>query len=145
MNDLENPQQDLSRIKEILFGDELQGLDKRLAGLRNELMAIVENQAKTIEEEIAVRQKELTGKIEALQAQIAQGEKKAVGLGTSLQETTEQIEELKKELKRCGEENQESLKALKEEWKQAVQEMDKAKVNKTEIAELFGMMIQKLK
>jgi methyl-accepting chemotaxis protein len=146
MTDSDNHQQEvLSRIKEILFGDELQGLDTRLDGLRKEMMAVVENRVETLEEKFSAWQKAFDEKIESLQKQIASEAEKSNELNTGLQEIASRLDEVVKQAGKQHEENQAALLALKEEWKKAIQELEKDKVNKTEIAELFGLMIQKLK
>ena len=83
MNNPEDQQEALSRIKEILFGEELQGLDTRLAGLREELMTVVENQVKTLEEKLTTRQEAFDKKIESLQKQLALEAEKTNGLNTA--------------------------------------------------------------
>ncbi|HFB61804.1 MAG TPA: hypothetical protein ENJ69_02350 [Bacteroidetes bacterium] len=145
MNDSDNQQEALSRIKEILFGEELQGLDTRLAGLREELMTVVQNQVKTLEEKLTTRQEAFDKKIESLQKQLALEAEKTNGLNTALQDVASRIEEIKEQAGQQQEENRAALLSLKEEWSKTIQELDKTKVNKTEIAELFGLMIQKLK
>ena len=145
MNDSDNQQEALSRIKEILFGEELQGLDTRLAGLREELMTVVQNQVKTLEEKLTTRQEAFDKKIESLQKQLALEAEKTNGLNAALQDVASHMEEIKKQAGQQQEENRAALLSLKEEWSKTIQELDKTKVNKTEIAELFGLMIQKLK
>ncbi len=102
----DDKRKDLSRIKEILFSEDLQGLNSRLGELRDELASIIENQVKILEEKLDAQEAAHKKQMEAI---------------------AQQLEEEKKEM-------QEELKKLAE-----------AKVNKTEIAELFGLMIQKLK
>ena len=145
MNNSDSQQEALSRIKEILFGEELQGLDARLKGLRDEMITVLENQVETLEEKLTARQKALDEKIGSLQKQMALEAEKTGGLNTDLQKVASRIDDLVKQAGQQQEENRAALRSLKEEWMKTIRELEKTKVNKTEIAELFGLMIQKLK
>lgn len=145
MDGPDTSQQALSRIKEILFGDELQGLDARLSDLKNELMAVVENQVKTLEEKLAGQQQDFNSQIKSLKAKIENETEKTGRLGSALQEVNTRLKEIAEQAEKQHEENKAALTALKKEWMDIAGKLDKTKVNKTEIAELFGLMIQKLK
>lgn len=145
MNDADNPQEALARIKEILFGEELQDMDTRLAGLRSELMVVVENQVKTLEEKLSAQRKAFDKEIESLQAQIHHETEKSDGLNAGLRALRSQLDELINKSGQQQEENRKALQAMKKEWAETIRKLEKTKVNKTEIAELFGLMIQKLK
>jgi len=157
MNNVDNQHKNLSRIKEILFGEELQGLDAHLTELREELIVIIENQVKTIEEKLKAQETAFEKQIEILRQQLTQEEHRRKELEKALQEVRKQLEtfvetkakqyndKLKKQTGQQNTQNKAALEALKTELLKSIQKLDETKLNKTEITELFGLMIQKLK
>ncbi len=145
---MQNPRderKELSRVKEILFGNELQEVDKRLEGIRGELVNILENQIKTLEEKWALQEKSFHRKIEELKNQIAAEKEVNAGQNNTLQTVAAQIKTLEKQAVHRYEEQQKSLVNLKKELDETLRKLDLMKVDKNEIADLFGMMVQKLK
>jgi DNA repair exonuclease SbcCD ATPase subunit len=147
MNDqeLENRPETLSRIKEILYGDELQSLEKRLADLRNEWTTMLENRIKTVEEQWAVREKAFDRKLKDLQHRLSETAEKNGQLDKDLQKAFEELKTLAGQLSQQHEENRKALFEMKTEWTQALKKLETAKVDKSEIADLFGLMMNKLK
>ncbi len=157
MKQVDDQHKDLSRIKEILFGEELQGLDARLEELRDELEGIINNQIKSLEEKLkeqkAFHEKQLEDVVQLLKEE--KQDKK--NIEKTWQETIRQMEismnahaaEYNEKLKVFSKQQQtqttEILEALKKEFLDGINKLDETKVNKVEIAELFGLMIQKLK
>ncbi len=160
MSDSENQQDTLLRIKEILFGEELQGVNDRLSELRNELIVIIENQFKTLDEKLNRQETDFDTKIEAVKKLLVEEARKNAELHHLLDDTDKKFQEkaaenlrvyeeklknLKEEAQQQQDEIRASIRAVKEEMMKWVEKLEDKKVNKAEIAELFGMMIQKLK
>lgn len=157
MDKIDDQRKNLSRIKEILFGEELQGLDTRLAELRGELINIIENQTKTFEEKLKAQEIAFAKQTEALKQQLAQEAQHRKKQEKARQDIHKQLEtfieakakkyddKLKELVEQQNTENKTSLEALKTELLKVIQKLEEVKVNKTEIAELFGLIIQKLK
>ncbi|UBM62945.1 hypothetical protein LA303_02950 [Candidatus Sulfidibacterium hydrothermale] len=160
MSDPENQQDTLLRIKEILFGEELQGVNDRLSELRNELLMTIKNQFKTLDEKLDKQASDFDAKIETIKKQLAEEAQRSTELHHLLDDTDKKFQEkaeenlrvyeeklknLKEEAQQQQDEIRASIQAVKEEMMKWVEKLEDKKVNKAEIAELFGMMIQKLK
>jgi DNA anti-recombination protein RmuC len=157
MKQADDQHKDLSRIKEILFGEELQGLDARLEELRDELVGIIENQIKSLEEKLKEQKVFHEKQMEAVTQLLEEEKQDKKALEKVWQETrrkmkvsmdayaTQYDEKLKAFSKQQHAQNTKILEALKTEILDGMKKLDETKVNKVEIAELFGLMIQKLK
>ncbi len=157
MKQEESLQKDLSRIKEILFGEELQGLDTRLEELRKELTNVIEHQVKTLDEKLQKQKEDFQKLVKALENKLEEEKKDRKKLENTLQKTRQEYEIVIKEktgefdkklngiAQKLRSENGNDMKSLKAELLKELNKLDEVKVNKTEIAELFGLMIQKLK
>ncbi len=157
MDKVDDQHENLSRIKEILFGDELQGLDARLAEMRVELMNIIKNQVKTFDEKLNAEETVFAKQTETLKHQLAQEQEYRKELEKTQQEVQKQLEafietktkqydiKLEHLAQQQNEENRVARETLKKELFNIIHKLEEAKVNKAEIAELFGLMIQKLK
>ncbi len=149
----DSQREDLSRIKEILFGEELQGLDARLGSLRDELAGIIENQIKNLEEKLKEQEISHKKQMEVFEQMLDKEkqdkkelEKTWQQMKTSIEENTAQHEvKLKTFLEKQQAQDKEAMKAMKDALSESIKKLEEDKVNKAEIAELFGLMIQKLK
>ncbi len=149
----DSQREDLSRIKEILFGEELQGLDARLGSLRDELAGIIENQIKNLEEKLKEQEISHKKQMEVFEQMLDKEkqdkkelEKTWQQMKTSIEENTTQHEvKLKTFLEKQQAQDKEAMKAMKDALSESIKKLEEDKVNKAEIAELFGLMIQKLK
>jgi len=157
MKKANDQRKELSRIKEILFGNELQGLDARLGELREEMVGIVENQVKSLEEKLKEQEADHKKQMEAIMQLLKEEKQDKKALEKAWQEAWQQIKtsvdanaaQYDKMLKTFSEQqyvqNTETLEALKTELLESMKKLEESKVDKVEIAELFGLMIQKLK
>ncbi len=145
MDDLEKRYGEFSRIKEILFGEEFQSLETRLEGLRSELLAVVENQVNTLEGKLKTQEEAFDRKLDGIRQQMAGLGQKSGELDQRLQTAFNELKTLGEQVSQQNEQNREALLSLKTELMEAIQVLEKAKVDKTEIAEMFGLMIRKLK
>ncbi len=145
MQNLVNNREDLSRVKEILFGNELQEMEKRLGALRSELVNVIKNQVKTLEEKLDLQEKEFNEKISQLKKQIDGERLMNEEQNKTLQEAIEMIKNLEEQAVHRHDENRKALSSLKKELTETIRDLDLMKVDKTEIADLFGLMVQKLK
>jgi len=149
----DSQREDLSRIKEILFGEELQGLDARLGSLRDELAGIIENQIKNLEEKLKEQEISHKKQMEVFEQMLDKEkqdkkelEKTWQQMKTSIEENTAQHEvKLKTFLEKQQAQDKEAMKAMKDALSESIKKLEEDKVNKAEIAELFGLIIQKLK
>lgn len=152
-----NQQKDLSRIKEILLGEDLQELDVRLGELREEMDGIVQNQIKNLEEKLSEQEMAHKKEMEAIVQLLEQEKQDKKRLEKEWQEAWKKMEtsidtnavHFDKKLETFSEQqhkqNTEMLEALKTNLLDRIKQLEESKVNKAEIAELFGLMIQKLK
>lgn len=148
---------DLLRIKEILFGDELQGLDTRLGELRDELVSIIENQIKSLEEKLEEQEADHKERMETIMQLLEEEKQDKKVLEKAWKKTWQQMKtsmdanaaQYDEKLKIFSEQQQEQstgmLEVLKTELFEGIKRLEESKVDKVEIAELFGLMIQKLK
>ena len=157
MKQANDQQKDLSRIKEILFGEELQGLDARLGELREEMVGIVENQIRSLEEKLKEQEAAHKKQMEAVVQLLEQEKQDKERLEKAWQEAWQQMKKsidtntahYDKKLETFAEQqhtqNTEMLGVLKTSLLEKIKQLEESKVNKVEIAELFGLIIQKLK
>ena len=157
MKQANDQQKDLSRIKEILFGEELQGLDARLGELREEMVGIVENQIRSLEEKLIEQEAAHKKQMEAVVQLLEQEKQDKERLEKAWQEAWQQMKKsidtntahYDKKLETFSEQqhtqNTEMLGVLKTSLLEKIKQLEESKVNKVEIAELFGLIIQKLK
>jgi cell division protein ZapA (FtsZ GTPase activity inhibitor) len=147
----------LSRIKEILFSDEFQSIETRL----NEIKS-------GFNEKISENEKKLLLQIELLKKEGKESRKEAERLFEKQKEEFERltenfdkkIKELKTDIETLQKETTEKLKdfltksnqnskeeidKIKKSIEKTLEELRSTKVDKAEIAELFGMVINKLK
>jgi len=146
----------LLRIKEILFGDDLQSLATRLDEIKHDFSSQVEEQEKGFAQKLNALSTDNVRKIEALEKVFNEQKKQSDVLLKQIDMRMKQIEEkittsqsefdkkLEVFLQRV-EDNTLSTKKLKEEVESALTKLRSDKVDKSEIAELFGMVINKLK
>ncbi len=147
----------LSRVKEILFGDDLQNLAERLKEIKNDYSSKIEEQNIHFSEAIDKLILERETKNQAVNKLLEEQKKKTDLLTSQVDTRIKQLEKtinavqnkfeirFKEFLQRSSEAASVSTKALKEEMAKSIDEIRNTKVDKSEMAELFGMLIKKLK
>ncbi len=147
----------LSRVKEILFGDDLQNLAERLKEIKNDYSSKLEEQNIHFAEAIDKLTLETDTKNQSVSKLLEEQKKKAETLTSQIDTRIKQLEKTinavqakfeirsKEFLQRASEAASVSTNALKEEMIKSIDELRNTKVDKSEMAELFGMVIKKLK
>ncbi len=147
----------LSRIKEILFSDEFQSMETRLNEIKAGFDEKIAESEKKLQERIELLQKESDGKSAAIRKLVDEQKEKnkklAAGIDQKLKEIKADLERFEKAtedkletfLAKSHESSKEEIETLKKEIEKSLNNLRETKVDKAEIAELFGMVINKLK
>ncbi len=156
--------ENLSRIKDILFGDDLQSIEHKLTSFKSEnqithdkLKKDLDERFKSIETELnekAKRIAELQGKNNEDQKDIISNFKQEIininidaknEREKFVDSITEKISELTEQISGFEDSLKQAIEEIKQELKSKSEDLDNSKVNKSSVVELFSEMAEKLK
>jgi len=136
---------DINRIKELIFGTEIQHFEEKFETLDNKLSTLSEKQIKF--------QKSVIKNFEKLETSINTLMLKDSSLAKELEHQTQKmnihIEDTDMKIKMASKESKEQLKILKTELKMLIESkisgLDKAKISNVELSDMFASLSNELK